>query len=95
MYIKKHFNVTILVLMLKQVNTDCSHFTPQDVTCDGNIFKEVKSGDKKYKIHLHLYIETNIGFTDQPSLCSCSPHYASVELLSSISTAVADAAYQM
>lgn len=44
---------------------------------DGNTFfflRGNKSGNKTMKIHLHLYIETNIGFTDQPSLYSCGPH---------------------
>lgn len=89
MYIKKSFNLTILMPVLKLRTTDTnSLLKPQGWMSDGNnfFFKEVKKvAIKTYKIHLHLYIETNSGFTDQPSLYSFSPlespHDASVRSL--------------
>lgn len=89
MYIKKSSNITILVPVLKLCRTDTNRLLkPRGWMSDGNTFvsKEVKKmAIKTYKIHLHLYIETNSGFTDQPSLYSCSPleipHDASVHNL--------------
>lgn len=89
MYIKKSFNITILMPVLKLCTADTNRLlTPQGSTRGGNTFFFFwkiclkKVAIKTYKIHLHLYIETNSGFTDQPSLYSCSPlespHDASV-----------------
>lgn len=55
--------------------------------------------EKKKKLHLHLYIEMKaVGSRinrHSTVAALASPYYACMQLLSSISTAAADAAYQM